>query len=152
VPEAPRGRNRSIAGLLLAASLATLLLGKALQLPIAIVIVNGHSMEPTLKPLDILVVIDPALKEPKPGDIVVWCVDSLRLHCTVHRLIKINDTIIVTKGDNNKTNPAPDPPLPADALAYVVAARIPRQIVALAAAASAAPLLARRLLRRPWVK
>ncbi len=118
--------------------LVVLLLGKTLRLPVALLIVTGHSMEPTLEPLDLLLAVSPSLKEPEPRDIVVWCTDSLRLHCTVHRLLEINETTIVTKGDNDKTNPAPDPPVPRTMLVYVVAARIPR----LAAAAAVVALLA----------
>jgi signal peptidase I len=129
-------------------ALALLLLGLRLGLPVALLIVNGHSMEPTLEPEDLLVAVRATPGDVKPGDIVVWCSPSG--HCTAHRLVAANTTTIVTKGDNDATNPVPDPPAPASWLRYRVVARIPRLAAAAALLAAAAAWLVTGRQRRPY--
>ena len=103
-------------------------------------------MEPTYMPGDLLVAVRAGPGDVRPGDVVVWCTPSGS--CTVHRLIKVNSTVIVTKGDNNATNPAPDPPVPASWLRYRVVLHIPRLVAGAAVAAAVAACAAMRRKRR----
>jgi len=110
-----------------------LLLGLRLGLPVALLVVGGRSMEPTYRPGDLLVAVRAGPGDVVPGDVVVWCRPGGG--CTVHRLVSVNGSYIVTWGDNRATNPAPDPPVPAGWLRYRVVARVPREVVVLAVAA-----------------
>lgn len=89
----------------------------------AVVVVAGYSMYPTLKPGDIVVVekiASPA--EIKPGMIVVWCTGPHS--CVIHRVVKVVDErAVVTKGD---ANPAPDPPVPMSDVEYRAVYVVPR--------------------------
>lgn len=128
------------------AALTLLFLGNKLGLPLALLIVGGRSMEPTYMPGDLLVAVRAGPRDVKPGDVVVWCTPSGS--CTVHRLVKVNSTVIVTKGDNNATNPAPDPPVPASWLKYRVVLHIPRLVAVATVAAAAAAWVAAGRKRR----
>ena len=111
------GRN-SLAGLviLVAASVALL---AAMNHGYYILVVATGSMEPVIRPGDI-VVVAPA-KKPVPGDIVAY-VDP-ELHCiVVHRVISVNGDMFIAKGDANK---APDRPAPASTMLGRVALHIP---------------------------
>lgn len=110
-----------------------LLLGLRLGLPVALLVVGGRSMEPTYRPGDLLVAVRAGPGDVVPGDVVVWCRPGGG--CTVHRLVSVNGSYIVTWGDNRATNPAPDPPVPAGWLRYRVVARVPQEVVVLAVAA-----------------
>jgi signal peptidase I len=80
-----------------------------LATPIPIVSVTSNSMIPTLHPGDFVIVISP--NEIKKGDIIIYearCA-ALPREDIIHRVIKINGTTLITKGDNNRTNPVPDP-------------------------------------------
>ena len=69
-------------------------------------------MEPTLHVGDVVI----GVKLPfRVGDIVIWCASPT--YCVVHRVIKVRDGVIVTKGDNN---PFPDPPVPKSLVRYKV--------------------------------
>jgi len=85
-----------------------------------VVVVEGHSMEPTLYEGDILIVkkVDP--EKIQIGDIIVFNPSTWPPHIrpnkpVVHRVVDIkyneeNDQYLyLTKGDNNVTNPVPDP-------------------------------------------
>lgn len=122
-----------------------LLLGRWLNLPVAVMIVDGHSMEPTLRPGDVVVAVRCCPSCASPGDIVVWCTPFGS--CTVHRLVRIEGGRLVTWGDNRATNPSPDPPVPVDWLRYCVVGRIPREAV-LAAVLAAVALYGLRWSRR----
>jgi len=98
----------------LLAVIILLFIGRLVGFPVAIIIVSGRSMEPTLRVGDIVV----GVKEPfKVGDIVIWCAGPT--YCVVHRVVELRDSIVVTKGDNN---PAPDPPVPESLVKYRVIA------------------------------
>jgi len=113
--------------------LVILFLGLRLGLPVALLVVGGRSMEPTYRPGDLLVAVRAGPGDVEPGDVVVWCRPGGG--CTVHRLVSVNGSYIVTWGDNRGTNPAPDPPVPASWLRYRVVARVPREAAAGAVAA-----------------
>ena len=99
-----------------------LLMGRLLGLPVAVAIVAGHSMEPTLHYGDLIVLVKTGPRELRVGDIVLWCRGPTS--CVVHRLVAVHGATAITKGD---ANPAPDPPVPLDAIRYRVVARIPRE-------------------------
>lgn len=98
-------------------------LARLLGAPVAVVVVAGYSMYPTLKPGDIVVVekiASPA--EIRPGVIVVWCTGPHS--CVIHRVVEvIDEKAVVTKGD---ANPAPDPPVPISSVEYRAVYVIPR--------------------------
>ncbi len=99
-------------GIALLTAIILLFMGRVMGFPVAIIIVSGRSMEPTLHVGDIVV----GVKEPfKVGDIVIWCAGPT--YCVVHRVVELRDGIVVTKGDNN---PAPDPPVPESLVKYRV--------------------------------
>ncbi len=120
-----------------AAVLLLLALARLLDLPVALAIVAGRSMEPTLRPGDMVVL---AKGDIEPGDIVLWCTGPTS--CTIHRLINLSRGVAVTKGD---ANPAPDPPIPAQLIKYRAVFVVPRELVAVVAVAAAIPWLYRRL-------
>ena len=99
-----------------------LLLGRLLDLPVAVAIVAGHSMEPTLHYGDLIVLVRAEPRDLRVGDIVLWCRGPTS--CVVHRLVAVHGGTAITKGD---ANPVPDPPVPLEAVRYRVAARIPRE-------------------------
>jgi len=92
-------------------------------LPIFASVVIGTSMLPTLKPLDVVIAVKPWLKRVHVGDIAIVKIDDVRL---VHRVIRIEDGLVVTKGDNNAF---PDPPT--KHVLGVVILVIPREAVVL---------------------
>jgi signal peptidase I len=109
--------------------LVLLFSGKLIGLPVALVIVYGSSMWPTLKTFDLLVALSPRLtgERVKVGDIVIYCMPGTwNTACTVHRVISIRDGVVVTKGDAVEY---PDPPVRLSDVKYVVVARVPRLFV-----------------------
>ncbi|GAB6148413.1 signal peptidase I [Stetteria hydrogenophila] len=112
-----------------------LLAGKLLRLPIALMVVYGSSMKPSLQPFDLVLGVDPSLAGGvERGDIVVWCYpgDVWRTSCVVHRVIDVREVdgeyILITKGD---ALPQPDPPIRSSRVSYVVVAHIPNYVVLL---------------------
>ena len=106
------------------AALAVVLLLATARLydgPVALVVVAGRSMEPSLRLGDVALAVKGGYR---PGDVVVWCTGPFS--CVVHRLIAVEDSIAITKGD---ANPAPDPPVPLRLVRYKVVAVIPREAV-----------------------
>jgi len=101
-------------------------LAYVLATPVPIVSVTSSSMLPTLHPGDLVVAVSPS--EIEEGDIVIY-----EAHCAVlprediiHRVIEINGTMLTTKGDNNLTNPVPDPcPVPLEYVKGKVLIAIP---------------------------
>ncbi|MGB9831471.1 MAG: S24/S26 family peptidase, partial [Fervidicoccus fontis] len=63
--------------------LVLLLMGKIIGLPVALFVVSGNSMYPTLKTGDIVVGITD--KNYKNGEVVVWCVSKTQ--CVIHRIV-----------------------------------------------------------------
>ncbi|MEB2836860.1 MAG: signal peptidase I [Desulfurococcales archaeon] len=103
------------------AALATLILAlKLLPVPLAVMVVGSGSMRPAMEVGDLVVV---AGKNYHVGDVVVWC-RGARL-CVVHRVVRIADGYVVTKGD---ANPAPDPPVPRGLVKGRVALVVPRYV------------------------
>lgn len=97
-----------------------LIIGRFFSFPMAIFIINGNSMLPTLKPGDIVFTVQSDYKE---GDIVVWFYNLFQ--GVVHRVAGINSTYVITKGDNN---PFEDPPVPKSWIKYKVILIINREI------------------------
>jgi len=103
---------RELKDFLLAFVLAFLIykgLGIALATPIPLTSVTSISMLPSLHPGDLVVVL--GVGSPKVGDIVVYSADcpALPKGDVIHRVIEVNETHLITKGDNDLTNPMPDP-------------------------------------------
>ncbi len=74
-----------------------------------IVTVVSHSMEPTLQKGDMLLIRGVPMDEIKKGDIIVYF-HPPKNRLIVHRVFAINDDgTFKTKGDNQDTNPSPDP-------------------------------------------
>lgn len=112
--------------------LVVLLMGKTLGLPIAVMLVSGNSMKPTLNPFDLVVGFHPSLTGGvKTGNIVVVVIpgNDWRTTGVIHRVVKIyeenNVVYIVTRGDNVKYN---DPPVPLYSVKYVITGRVPNYV------------------------
>ena len=95
---------------IIVAVLAILILGRYIGVPIALIIAFGYSMAPTLSPGDLVIIYTSDFEE---GDIVLWCNELLS--CRLHRVIKIWDGLVQTKGD---ANDVPDPPVPREWVRY----------------------------------
>ena len=109
-----------------------LFMGKTLGLPVALMLVSGDSMKPTLNPLDLVLGVQPSLKGGvHTGDIVVVVLPGSDWRTTgvIHRVVKIYEAngaeLVVTRGDNVKYN---DPPVPLDNVKYIVTGKIPNYI------------------------
>lgn len=61
---------------------------------------TGRSMNPTLKPGDVLKVIPYEEKEIRAGDVIVFCLPGPGEHI-VHRVVSIHSKGVRTAGDNN---------------------------------------------------
>jgi len=130
-----------------------LLLGKPLHLPVALLVVTGSSMEPSLESGDLVIGVSPGLVGGvKIGEIVVYCLDAaLRTGCIVHRVIDIhrvgNSLLVVTRGDALQR---PDPPVPVSLISYVIVVRIPR-IIWVFIVLLLLYVFYRKVLRRLWL-
>ncbi|ADI31332.1 hypothetical protein [Staphylothermus hellenicus] len=109
--------------------------GKLLGLPVALMIVYGSSMEPSLKPFDLVLGVHPDIVGGVGrGDVVVWCDpgDVWRTSCVVHRVIDVRgaggENIVITKGD---ALTYPDPPVRLSRVSYVVVAHAPNLVTLL---------------------
>lgn len=114
-------RGREFLQNLLYLLIILLLVGRLIGFPVYLSIVPSKSMEPTLRPGD-LVLVERYPDNIEKGDIVVWCLAPL--HCIVHRVINISGDTITTKGD---ANPGPDPPVSVDRVKGRVFLKIPRE-------------------------
>jgi len=123
-----KARKSAVISAAVLAFIILMFLGRIIGLPVAIIIVSGRSMQPTLWVGDLVVGVKEGFKV---GDIVVWCLKPT--FCVVHRVVEVRDGYIVTKGDNN---PAPDPPVPRSLVEYRVVAVIPRYVWVPAVAAA----------------
>ncbi|MEM2472860.1 MAG: signal peptidase I [Sulfolobales archaeon] len=101
----------------LIALILLMLLWRFIEIPVFIAPVVGYSMVPTIYPGDLLII---SRAEPRVGDVVIWC--SSALFCVVHRIIEINGSSVVTKGDANLV---PDEPISAQAIKGKAIAVIP---------------------------
>ena len=95
-------------------------LGRVVSLPVFLFIVSGKSMLPTLHPGDVVIAIRGPFSK---GDIVVWC--STPIYCVAHRVQKLSNGFVVTKGD---ANPLEDPPIPISMVMYKVIGKIPNYL------------------------
>lgn len=84
-------------------------LGLALNTQVPIVSVSSRSMLPTLHVGDLAIAV--GASEIRPGDIIIYAANcpALPREDIIHRVIAINNSYVITKGDNNATNPIPDP-------------------------------------------
>ncbi|MEM4452088.1 MAG: signal peptidase I [Thermosphaera sp.] len=93
---------------------------RILPTPLGLFTVSGFSMYPSLKPGDLVVGVSSSLTPISTGDIVIYCKEEFT--CIVHRLVQINATTAVTKGDYN---PSVDPPIPVELIRFKVVSSIP---------------------------
>ncbi len=86
-------------------------LSLALNVSKPLMVVVSSSMEPTIKPGDIVIVKGIDISEVKVGDIIVFrnpYTNRDVVHRVVYKGIKNGKIYLITKGDNDKTNPFPD--------------------------------------------
>lgn len=96
-------------------------MGRFLGLPYFLAIVPTRSMEPSIRPLDIVVI--ERTQDVSIGDIVLWC--TTVTHCVLHRVVNITSGGVITKGDNN---PVPDAgPIPFSRIIGKAVAVVPRE-------------------------
>lgn len=96
-----------------------LVLARFIDFPVSMFMVAGRSMEPSLFVGDL---IFSAKGNYSLGDIVVIGGVN-RDSCVVHRVVKITEEYVITKGD---ANPSPDGPIGRDHVLYKVVYVIPR--------------------------
>ncbi|MEM2671860.1 MAG: signal peptidase I [Sulfolobales archaeon] len=106
-----------IAGYAFLSLFMVLVLGRYIGLPIFIVLIVSPSMVPAIYPGDMVLLSRSSFDV---GDVVIWC--SSALFCVVHRVIEINGSSVVTKGDANLV---PDEPISAQAIKGKAIAVIP---------------------------
>ncbi|AFK51675.1 hypothetical protein TCELL_1252 [Thermogladius calderae 1633] len=92
-------------------------------LPLALSLVAGYSMYPTLKPGDLVLSTAVWLTGFSKGDVVIYCTGLF--HCVIHRVVEVAGGTVLTKGD---FNPAPDPPFPEKAVKYRAVLVIPLEV------------------------
>lgn len=96
------------------------LLSRLLPIPFGFFIVASNSMLPSIRPLDMGVILGGSFKV---GDIVVW--SSSPLYYVMHRVVNIDNGTVITKGD---ANPIPDPPILSSQIKGRVALLVPREV------------------------
>ncbi|MEM1694722.1 MAG: S26 family signal peptidase [Ignisphaera sp.] len=114
---------RTLISIIVLSIVLCLILWKHLNLPVCIGIVSGSSMEPTLSPGSIVIGFR---GEPRIGSIVVF---NRNGSLVIHRVININSTHIVTKGDACIEN---DPPISIKDVLCVVSYYVKGDVVILA--------------------
>ena len=100
--------------------LTMILLSRFTYSPINLSIVSGYSMYPSLRPGDLILSLHKDITGYGVGDVVIWC--STPSYCTIHRVVELRDSQVITKGDNN---PSEDPPIPESYVKYKVVLVIP---------------------------
>jgi len=111
--------SAAVTAVLLAVAAASLA-SRFLPVPFGLYTVASGSMEPSIRVLDLALVLGRAFGV---GDVVVWC--SSPTYCVIHRVIRVVNGYVVTKGD---ANPVPDPRIPEDLVRGRVAAVVPREL------------------------
>ena len=83
----------------------------ALNVKKPIMVVVSSSMEPTIRPGDLIIVKGIDIKDVNVGDIIVYR-NPYTNRDVVHRVVykgeRNGEVFLITKGDNNATNPFPD--------------------------------------------
>jgi len=97
---------------------STMIIPRIFSLPYGIYMMKTGSMEPSIKPLDLVVIAK--TDDYKIGDIIMFCIYD---ECIAHRIINIDGEIITTKGD---ASPQPDTPIIKDIVRGKAIAIIPR--------------------------
>ncbi len=115
-------RARGMVARALLAVLAVLVAGRLAWLPVAVFVVSGNSMVPTLRTGDLALGVATYLTDYDVGDIVVWY--ATITHGVIHRVVNVTESRVVTMGDNN---PLPDPPVPRHFVKYKVVCWVPRE-------------------------
>lgn len=87
--------------------------------PIAFSLIFGGSMFPETRSGDVAILISKNIDQIRVGDIVVFKQGEMYIS---HRVVSINSTHVITKGDNNEEE---DPPVPLSKVLFKVALRIP---------------------------
>jgi len=98
----------------------TMIIPRIFSLPYGIYMMKTGSMEPSIKPLDLVVITK--TDDYKVGDIIMFCIYD---ECIAHRIINVDGEIITTKGD---ASPQPDTPIIKDIVRGKAIAIIPRAI------------------------
>jgi len=94
--------------------------GRFLPTPLGFFTVSGFSMYPTLKPGDLVIGVGTYISPYNEGDVVIYCRNVST--CIVHRLMLVNNTYAITKGDYNPSN---DPPISVDSIRFKVVGSVP---------------------------
>ena len=97
---------------------STMIIPRIFSLPYGIYMMKTGSMEPSIKPLDLVIIVKS--DDYKVGDIIMFCIYD---ECIAHRIISIDGEIITTKGD---ASPQPDTPIIKDIVRGKAIAIIPR--------------------------
>lgn len=84
--------------------------------------VVSNSMVPAFSKGDMLLKASPGLVEPGPGDVIAFRAPWLNNEIVTHRLVRISETEMVTKGDNNALS---DPIGHPDEIVGVIVGKIP---------------------------
>ncbi|MCS7099492.1 MAG: signal peptidase I [Sulfolobales archaeon] len=72
---------------------------------VALAVVEGTSMEPTLQPGDLVIIVKRVSpREISVGDVIVY---RRGRNLIIHRVIKVEGSTLITKGDNNWLPDAP---------------------------------------------
>jgi len=99
------------------------LLSKLLNTPYPMASITSGSMWPVLKEGDLIFIQGVPEKDLKKGDVIVWRNDK---GFTIHRIVKVNENTIVTKGDANFQEDKPISPTDVVGKAFQVGERYVR--------------------------
>ncbi len=102
---------KALAIAILIALLINYTLAATLKVQKPVMVVVSSSMEPTIKPGDIIVVKKVNIEDIKVGDIIVYknpYTQKEIVHRVIYKGKKYGKVYLITKGDNDKTNPLPD--------------------------------------------
>jgi len=119
MPEAARWKRFDIAIAVTGVFVVLLVAWQYVPAPMCVSIVAGTSMIPTIEPGSVVFGVSTFLLKPRVGDIVIARYGN---HYIVHRLVHVDGETAVTKGDANE---APDQPIPAADVRYVIVGTMP---------------------------
>jgi len=118
----PKPSKTDIAVVTPAFLVLTALLWQYIPAPLCITMVVGGSMHPTIEPTSLALGVSTAFIKPQTNDVIIVKLDN---HYVIHRLIYVNESIGITKGDANHEQ---DPPINISDIIYVVVMTIPPNI------------------------